>query len=298
MLSSRTTVKAKRQRFRQGLESGNLQRAPGAFSPLVAITIENKGFEAIYISGAALSADLGLPDIGLATQTEFLERGRQIARATNLPAIIDCDTGFGEPMHAYRTVRLYEDAGFAGIHIEDQSFPKRCGHLDNKAIIPQDEMVRKLHAACEGRTDPSFTICARTDACESKGLDAAIVRMKAYAEAGADLIFPEAMHNLDDFKKVRDAIDVPLLANMTEFGKSDLLTCEELESIGINLVIWPVTTLRLAMKAIDQALGELAVTGTQKNCLDRMQTRKELYDLLDYVGYNRFDQNLFDFKLN
>src|SRR5690606_20282723 len=199
-----------------------IQRFPGAINPLTAKLIQEIGFEGVYVSGGAFSAGLGLPDIGLTTLTEVVSHSRQIAAVTDLPVLIDADTGFGEPMSAARTVLAAEDAGLAGLHLEDQVNPKRCGHLDGKAIVPTDEMVRRLRAAVTARRDPNFVICARTDAAGIDGIDAAIERAKAYAEAGADLIFTEALHTRANFEKFRTAVDIPLLANMTEFGKSQL----------------------------------------------------------------------------
>ncbi|MET8426238.1 methylisocitrate lyase [Nocardia sp. NPDC004860] len=296
-LAAATSAADKRAAFRAGLSSGTIQRFPGAFNPLVAKLIQEIGFEGVYVSGAVLSADLGLPDIGLTTLTEVAGRGQQIARVTDLPVLIDADTGFGEPMSAARTVTVMEDAGIAGLHLEDQVNPKRCGHLDGKAVVPTADMVRRLRAAVAARRDPNFVICARTDAAGIEGMDAAIDRAKAYADAGADLIFTEALHTEADFEKFRAAISIPLLANMTEFGKSELIPARTLESIGYNAVIYPVTTLRLAMFATETGLREIAATGTQSGLLDRMQHRSRLYELLQYERYNEFDSDIFNFTL-
>lgn len=287
----------KRTAFRFGLQSGQLQRIPGAFSPLVAKLIAEIGFDGVYVSGAVLSADLGLPDIGLTTLTEVAGRGAQIAAATDLPTFIDADTGFGEPMSAARTVTVLEDAGLAGCHLEDQVNPKRCGHLDGKAVVPTSEMVKRLRAAIAARRDPNFIVCARTDAAGIEGLPAAIDRAKTYVDAGADLIFTEALSGPADFEKFRAAVDAPLLANMTEFGKSQLLTAAQLSELGYNAVIYPVTTLRLAMHAVEVGLREIDTTGTQSGLLDRMQHRSRLYELLRYAEYNRFDDDIFNFTL-
>jgi methylisocitrate lyase len=240
-----------------------------------------------------LSADLGLPDIGLTTLTEVTARGGQIAAVTDLPTLIDADTGFGEPMSAARTVTLLEDAGLAGCHLEDQVNPKRCGHLDGKAVVATADMVKRLRAAVAARRDPDFVICARTDAAGIEGIDAAIERARAYADAGADLIFTEALTGPTDFERFRAAVDVPLLANMTEFGKSELLTTSQLSGLGYNVVIYPVTTLRLAMFAVEGGLREIASKGTQSGLLDQMQHRKRLYELLRYADYNQFDDEIF-----
>ncbi|MEB4209798.1 methylisocitrate lyase [Mycobacterium sp. 94-17] len=287
----------KRAGFRGSLESGRLQRFPGAFSPLVAKLVAELGFDGVYVSGAVLSADLGLPDIGLTTLTEVSGRGAQIASVTDLPTLIDADTGFGEPMSAARTVTVLEDAGLAGCHLEDQENPKRCGHLDGKAVVPASEMVKRLRAAVSARRDPNFIICARTDAAGIEGIPAAIDRAKAYADAGADLIFTEALHTPADFERFRAAVDTPLLANMTEFGKSELLSARQLSDIGYNVVIYPVTTLRLAMHAVELGLREIADTGTQSGLVERMQHRSRLYELLRYSDYNQFDTDIYNFAL-
>jgi len=297
MLFAEKTAAQKRAGLREALASGRLLRFMGAFSPLVALEVERQGFDGVYISGAALSADLGLPDIGLTTLTEVAGRGRQIARVTALPAMIDIDTGFGETMNAARTIQELEEAGIAACHLEDQVNPKRCGHLDNKSLVGRDEMVRKIRAAADARQDRNFVLFARTDARASEGMAAAIDRAKAYVDAGADAIFPEAMQDEAEFAAFRAAIDVPLLANITEFGKSPLLSAGQLADLGYNVMIYPVTTLRLAMGAIRDGLAEIAATGTQAGLVGRMQTRKELYDLIRYEDYNRFDQGVFNFKI-
>jgi methylisocitrate lyase len=297
MLFTEKSAAQKRADFRKALGEKGILKFPGAFSPLVALEIQRHGFDGIYISGAALAADLGLPDIGLTTLSEVTQRGRQIARVTELPAIIDIDTGFGEPMSAARTVQELEELGLAGCHLEDQENPKRCGHLDNKAVLPLDEMVRKIRAAADAKRDPNFLLMARTDARASEGMAAAIDRAKAYVDAGADAIFPEAMQGAAEFEEFRKAVDVPMLANMTEFGKSPLLSAGELESIGYDIVIYPVTTLRVAMGAIGRGLDEIAQTGTQSGLVQEMQTRADLYELIRYEDYNRFDQSVFNFRI-
>ncbi|QKT06764.1 methylisocitrate lyase [Gordonia sp. X0973] len=297
LFSSAATATDKRKALRAALASGELQRWPGAFSPLVAKLIEDIGFEGVYVSGAVLAADLGLPDIGLTTLTEVAGRGGQIARATNLPSLIDADTGFGEPMSAARTIATLEDAGLSGCHLEDQVNPKRCGHLDGKAVVETGEMVKRLRAAVAARRDEEFVICARTDARAIEGLDAAIDRAKAYADAGADLIFTEALADAGEFERFRAAVDVPLLANMTEFGKSELLTAQQLGDLGYNAVIYPVTTLRIAMGAVEAGLREISQKGTQADLLDGMQHRSRLYELLRYAEYNEFDTATFNFAI-
>ncbi|MEE3063459.1 MAG: methylisocitrate lyase [Actinomycetota bacterium] len=297
MIGTSSGAGDKRVTLRAGLNSGRLQRLPGAFSPLVAKVVAEAGFEGVYVSGAALAADLGLPDIGLTTLTEVAGRGAQIAAATELPTLIDADTGFGAPLNAARTVTVLEDAGLAGCHLEDQVHPKRCGHLDGTAVVPAEDMIKRLRAAVSARRDPNFVICARTDAAGIEGLPAAIDRARAYAEAGADMIFTEALTEVAEFEAIRAAVDVPLLANMTEFGKSPLLSARQLADIGYNVVIYPVTTLRLAMFAVEAGLCEIESSGTQFDLLDRMQQRSRLYSLLRYRDYNEFDTNTYNFTL-
>lgn len=296
LFSSTVTPTERRRAFRDGLNSGRIQRMPGAFSPLVARAIQEAGFDGVYVSGAVVAADLALPDIGLTTLTEVAHRSSQIARVTDLPVLVDADTGFGEPMSAARTISELEDAGVAGCHLEDQVNPKRCGHLDGKEVVPVDLMLRRITAAVNERRDDQFVICARTDAAGVEGIDSAIERAKAYADAGADLIFTEALHTPADFEKFRAAVDVPLLANMTEFGKSELLSAGQLEELGFNAVIYPVTTLRIAMGQVEEALSEIAATGTQTGWVDRMQHRSRLYELLRYNEYNAFDQQVFTYS--
>jgi methylisocitrate lyase len=297
MLTAIKSPEQKRTEFRAALASGKLLRMPGAFSPLVAMAIQRHGFDGVYVSGAALSADMGLPDIGLTTLSEVATRGGAIARATDLPALIDADTGFGEPLNMARTIQTLEDAGLSGCHLEDQVNPKRCGHLDGKSLVTSQAMVEKIRAAVGARRDKSFLIMARTDARASEGLDGAIARAKAYVDAGADAIFPEALADEGEFEKFRKAIQVPLLANMTEFGKSKLLTAKQLSDLGFNIVIYPVTTLRLAMKAIEGGLATIKSEGTQESVVGKMQTRAELYELLRYEDYAKFDKDVFNFKI-
>ena len=297
MLYAKTTAAQKRLNLRQALASGRLLQFPGAFNPLSATLIQDKGFDGVYISGAVLAADLGLPDIGLTTLTEVAGRAKQIARMTDLPAIVDADTGFGEPMNVARTVQEFEDAGLAGCHIEDQINPKRCGHLDGKAVVDLDTAAKRLRAAADARRDPNFLLMARTDVRAVEGLQAAIDRAKALVDAGADAIFPEAMRDLGEFEAIRKAVDVPVLANMTEFGKSELFTAEQLASIGVNMVIYPVTLLRSAMGAAERTLETIRATGSQQPAVETMQSRARLYELVDYESYNRFDTAVFNFTV-
>ena len=297
MLYSSVTPEAKRIAFREGLASGTLQQFPGAFNPLSARLIEEKGFHGVYISGAVLANDLGLPDIGLTTLTEVATRAGQIARMTDLPAIVDADTGFGEPMNVARTIQELENAGLAGCHIEDQFNPKRCGHLDGKNVVDTETAVKRIRAAADARRDPNFLIMARTDIRAVDGLEAAQDRARALVDAGADAIFPEAMKSLEEFAAIRAAVDVPILANMTEFGKSDLFTYDELSSVGVNMVIYPVTLLRSAMGAAERTLETIKAHGTQETDVPNMLTRARLYDLVDYEAYNHFDTSVFNFQV-
>ena len=297
LFGSTVTDTEKRQALRQALADENITTLPGAFNPLTARLIQDiGGFGGVYISGAVLANDLGLPDIGLTTLTEVAQRAGQIARVTDLPVLVDADTGFGEPMSAARTIAALEDAGLAGCHLEDQVNPKRCGHLDGKEVVDTDVMVRRITAAVNERRDENFVICARTDAAGIHGIDEAIERAKAYADAGADLIFTEALYSPADFEKFRAAVDIPLLANMTEFGKTELLSAQQLQDLGYNAVIWPVSTFRVAMGATEDFLRDMADTGLQTEWLERMQHRSRLYELVRYDEYNAFDNSVFTYS--
>lgn len=287
----------KRVVFRKKLASGKLLQFPGAYNPLVAMLIEQTGFDGVYVSGGVMANSRGLPDIGLTTLTEVSQFASEIARVTSLPAIMDIDTGFGEVMSVVRTIKEIEYLGLTGCHIEDQVNPKRCGHLDNKELVPVDKMVRKVNAAAHAKTDEKFLLIARTDSRTVEGLDKAIARAKAYVDAGADMIFPEALQNEQEFEVFRKAIDVPLLANMTEFGKSKLLSKQALTDLGYNVVIYPVTTQRLAMYAVEKGLKNLMEKGAQEDSLSEMQSRSRLYEVLGYEDYNEYDTSLFNFKL-
>ncbi|CAM3158978.1 Methylisocitrate lyase [Arthrobacter ulcerisalmonis] len=297
MLYSGVTPEQKRRQLREILGSGTIQQFPGAFNPLSARLIEEKGFDGVYISGAVLANDLGLPDIGLTTLTEVATRAGQIARMTDLPSIVDADTGFGEPMNVARTVQEIENAGLAGLHIEDQFNPKRCGHLDGKNVVDLATATKRIRAAADARRDPNFLIMARTDIRAVDGLAAAQDRARALVDAGADSIFPEAMATLEEFQAIRDAVDVPILANMTEFGKSELFTVDQLAGVGVNLVIYPVTLLRSAMGAAESTLEAIKADGTQQAQVGNMLTRARLYELVDYEGYNQFDSGVFNFQV-
>jgi methylisocitrate lyase len=266
-------------------------QVPGAPSALFARLIESCGYDAIYLSGAAFSAGiLGLPDVGLFTLTELAQHATYITRACSLPLIVDADTGFGEALNVERTIVELEAAGAAAVQLEDQQFPKRCGHLSGKSLIEPAAMCAKLRAAVEARVDTDFVIIARTDARGVTNIDDAIDRAKRYLDAGADWIFPEALQSKEEFEQFARAIEAPLIANMTEFGKSPLLTLDELGELGYSVVLYPVTVLRIAMKAAEAALNVIAVEGTQADIMDLMQTRDELYDLLDYHVFEERDK--------
>ena len=283
----------KRSIFVESLKSGKLLRFPGAYNPLSAKLISEIGFDGVYISGGVMANDLGLPDIGLTTLEQISYRASQITRVTDLPTIVDADTGF---KNCKKTVYTLEAKGLAGCHIEDQIEQKRCGHLDNKELITKEEMVIKIKDAVSARKDKNFLIIARTDANSVEGLDKTIDRIKAYEDAGADMIFPEAMKDESEFEKVRKIAKGYLLANMTEFGKSKLLNKSALEKLGYNLVIYPVTTQRLAMKNVEDGLKSIFKTGDQNNVIDNMQTRKRLYELVEYEKYNTPDNKITDFS--
>jgi len=297
MLYSTTTPEQKRRTLRDMLAAEEILQFPGAFNPLSARLIEEKGFPGVYISGAVLANDLGLPDIGLTTLTEVAQRAGQIARMTELPCLVDADTGFGEPMNVARTIQELENAGLAGCHIEDQFNPKRCGHLDGKNVVDIDTAAKRIRAAADARRDPDFLIMARTDIRAVEGVEAAKERAQALVEAGADAIFPEAMATLEEFQAIRDAVDVPILANMTEFGKSELFTVDQLQDVGVNMVIYPVTLLRIAMGAAERTLETIKASGTQQAQVENMLTRARLYELVDYEAYNHFDTGVFNFQV-
>ncbi len=297
MLHATSTPSATRAALRARLATGELLVLPGAFNPLSAMLIERRGFHAVYLSGAVVAADLGLPDVGLTTASEVALRASQVARVTNLPVLVDADTGFGEAMNVARSVQLLEDAGVSGLHLEDQVNPKRCGHLDGKHVVDRGVAVQRLRAAVAARRDPNLLIVARTDARATDSLDEAIERAKAYEDAGADAIFAEALLDENEFARMRQAVSVPLLANATEFGKGHLLSVGPLAELGVNMVIFPVSLLRLAMGAAERGLVTLQREGGMASILGEMQTRADLYDLLDYANYQVFDEEVFNFHL-
>ena len=290
---TKKTSSQKRIELKNRLKEKKILRFPGAYNPLTAKLIAEIGFDGIYISGGVMSNDLGMPDIGLTTLNEVSYRANQISRVTDLPSIVDADTGF---KNCKKTIETFEKLGLSGCHIEDQIDEKRCGHLDNKEIISIKEMEKKIKNCFISRKYKNFLIIARTDANTVEGLDKTIDRVKAYEDAGADIIFPEAMKNEKEFEKIRMNTKVSLLANMTEFGKSKLLTAKELENLGYNVVIYPVTSQRLAMKNVEDGLRAIFKDGHQNNIIDKMQTRKRLYELVDYEKYNTPGKKITDFK--
>jgi methylisocitrate lyase len=266
---------------------------PGVFNPLVARMAEKMGFRAMYLSGAALSAGSGVPDVGILTQTEFADAARALTRAAGLPLLCDADTGFGEALNVERTVRLFEEAGAAGLHLEDQQFPKRCGHLSGKALVPAEEMAAKVRAAVASRRDRDFVVIARTDARGVTGFADAVRRARAYLDAGADAIFPEALESAEEFAAFAREVPAPLLANMTEFGRGPSLDAAALGAMGYRMVLYPVTALRAALRAAELTLADLLHKGHQRDRLPHLLTRAELYDLLDYAGYEERDRAYF-----
>ena len=286
------TIIQKREDFEKKLSGKKILRIPGAYTPLTAKLIEEIGYDGIYVSGGVMSNDLGYPDIGLTNLKEVSYRANQIARVTNLPTIVDADTGFKS---CEETVNIFEKLGITGIHIEDQISQKRCGHLDNKELISKEEMIKKIKLSINSRKDKNFKIIARTDANSVEGLDKMIERAKAYQDAGADIIFPEALLGEKEFEKVRKNLNIYLLANMTEFGKTKLFSYKQLENFGYNIVIYPVTTQRLAMKSVEEGLKDIFERGHQNNIIDKMQTRKRLYELVEYEKYNSLDEKIYNF---
>ena len=285
--------KQKRQDFVKKLKSKNILRVPGAYNPLTAKLIEEIGYDAVYVSGGVMANDLGFPDIGLTTLQDVSTRSYLISRVTNLPTIVDIDTGFKS---CKETIETFEQFGISAVHLEDQIERKRCGHLENKELITTDAMIKKIKECVSSKKDENFKIIARSDAKSVEGLDKMIDRCKAYVDAGAEIVFPEALQNEKEFEKVRKELSCYLLANMTEFGKSKLLNFKELENLGYNIVIYPVTTQRLAMKNVEDGLRAIFNDGHQNNIIDRMQTRKRLYELVEYEKYNSLDEKIYNFS--
>ena len=285
--------KQKRLDFVKKLKKNKILRVPGAYNPLTAKLIEEIGYDGVYVSGGVMSNDLGYPDIGLTNLNDVSRRSEQIARVTNLPTIVDIDTGFKS---CKKTIQTFEKLGIAAVHLEDQISQKRCGHLDNKELISTKKMSKKILECVKSRKDKNFKIIARSDARNVEGIDKMIDRCKAYIDAGAEIIFPEALKNEKEFDYVRKQLDCYLLANMTEFGKSKLLNFKTLEKIGFNIVIYPVTTQRLAMKNVEFGLRAIFADGHQNNIIDKMQSRKRLYELVDYEKYNSLDERIYNFS--
>ena len=283
----------KREDFTQKLKSNKILRVPGAYNPLTAKLIEEIGYDAVYVSGGVMANDLGFPDIGLTTLQDVSTRSYLISRVTNLPTIVDIDTGFKS---CKETIETFEEFGISAVHLEDQIERKRCGHLDNKELITTSSMVKKIKECVTTKKDENFKIIARSDARNVEGLDKMIDRCKAYIDAGAEIVFPEALENEKDFEKVRKELSCYLLANMTEFGKSKLLNYKVLENLGYNIVIYPVTTQRLAMKNVEDGLRDIYANGHQNNIIDKMQSRKRLYELVDYEKYNNLDEKIYNFS--
>jgi len=264
---------------------------PGVFNAISAVSAHKAGAQAIYLSGAGITnAALGVPDIALATLSEFAQQAAYVTQVVPIPVLSDADTGFGEALNVARTVIEMERAGLAGIHLEDQVSPKRCGHLDGKACIAPDEMAKKIRAAVDSKRDSSFLVVARTDARGVEGLGSAIERAKMYADNGADAIFPEGLISDEEFEAFRSAVRIPLLANMTEFGKTPIIPVNRFRDLGYQMVIFPMTAFRVMLKALDETYAELLTSGTQAALLSAMRTRAELYDRIDYAGYDANDQ--------
>ena len=279
------------QRFRKLLERGGIVQIPGAHNGMAALQAKAAGFDAVYLSGAAMTASMGLPDLGMITVDEVCFFIRQVARASALPVLVDGDTGYGEALNVMNMVRSFEDAGAGAVHIEDQLLPKKCGHLNDKKLADAHDMAAKVAAARKARRH--LFIIARTDAAASEGIDGAVARAQLYLQAGADAIFPEALHNADMFREFAQRMPgVPLLANMTEFGRTPFFTAAEFEAMGYRMVIWPVSSLRVANKAQEQLYAAIKRDGGTQNLVDRMQTRGELYATIDYAGYEALDASI------
>ncbi len=274
-------------RFRRLVESPGIARLPGAYNGLSALQAKAAGFDGLYLSGAAMSAQMGLPDLGIMTIDDVCFFTRQVARASGLPVLVDGDTGFGEALNVMQMVRAFEDAGAGAVQIEDQLLPKKCGHLNDKKLAPAADMAAKVAAARKARRH--LYIVARTDALEREGLDGAIARARLYVEAGADAIFPEALTDADAFARFAAEVKVPLLANMTEFGRTPFMTAEQFEQLGYKMVIWPVSALRIAAKAHEELYTTLCREGWVKPLVGRMQTRAELYATIGYHQYEELD---------
>jgi len=278
------------ERFRALVRRGPILPLPGAYNGLAALQAKRAGFEALYLSGAAMSASMGLPDLGIITVEDVCGFIRQVSRASALPVLVDGDTGYGEALNVMHMVRAFEDAGAAAVHIEDQVLPKKCGHLNDKRLVAPEEMAAKIAAAARARRH--LYIIARTDAAASEGLDGAVARARRYLEAGADAIFPEALTSAEMFREFAARIDAPLLANMTEFGRTPYFTAEEFRAMGYRMVIWPVSALRIAARAHEELYATIAREGGPKSLIGRMQTRQELYETISYADYETLDASI------
>src|SRR5438552_3715842 len=279
---SKSKSKSKSKRLRELIAHGTVMM-PGVPNASIARQIERAGFDAVYVSGAGMAnSTAGIPDIGLLSMEEVVKLAGYVARAVRIPAVVDADTGFGEGEHVAQTIRGLEKAGLAGCHIEDQEFPKRCGHLAGKTIVDLGTMIKRIKTAVAARRDANFMIIARTDARGVEGFEGSVKRAAAYMEAGADAIFPEALQSAEEFSDFAKEIKAPLMANMTEFGKSPLLSFDELAGFGYRMIIFPQSAFRVSMKASEEFLRALKKNGTQSDWIDKMQTRQELYELLDY----------------
>jgi methylisocitrate lyase len=290
LLAENTNARPAGERFRALVAEPGILRMPGAHNGLAALQAKAAGFKALYLSGAAMTASMGLPDLGFITIEEVCFFIRQITRAAGLPVLVDGDTGYGEVLNVMNMVRCFEDAGAAAVQIEDQILPKKCGHLNDKKLAPAHDMAAKVAAARRARRH--LYIVARTDAAASEGIDGAVARAKLYLEAGADAIFPEALANAEMFRAFASRVDAPLLANMTEFGRTPFFTGAEFEQMGYRIVIWPVSSLRVANKAQQRLYHQIAADDGTQNAIDRMQTRQELYDLIGYSDFEALDASI------
>jgi methylisocitrate lyase len=278
------------ERFAALLKRGGILQLPGAYNGLSALQAREQGFEALYLSGAAMSASMGLPDLGILTIDDVCFFIRQVTRASALPVLVDGDTGYGEALNVMHMVRSFEDAGAAAVHLEDQQLPKKCGHLNDKRLISATDMAAKIQAATRARRH--LFIIARTDAAASEGLDGAVARAKLYLEAGADAVFPEALTSEEMFRSFATRVKAPLLANMTEFGRTPAFTGKQFEAMGYSMVIWPVSALRMAAKAHENLYAALKRDGGAQNVIGEMQTREELYRTIGYDEYEKLDESI------
>lgn len=289
-IEKQSTQEELANQFMKLVQDEKIVKVPGAHDGMAALIAKQAGFKALYLSGAAFTASKGLPDLGIMNSNELADRAEELIRATNLPLLVDIDTGFGGVLNTIRTALEMYEKRVAAVQIEDQKLPKKCGHLDGKQIVSTEEMVQKIKAIKE--VAPTLVVVARTDAVSVEGVDSAILRAQEYVEAGADIIFTEALTSAEDFVHFREKVDAPLLANMTEFGKTPYYTAEEFEEFGYEIVIYPVTSLRVAAKAYERVFNDIMHKGTQKDRLQDMQSRKELYDTIKYYDYEDLDNRI------